>query len=133
MKDFYFLGDDYRYHVEVEAKRRFLELLKNRFNSGIKYKGKKWKWDTVILNKTQDLARFLRDRSKQIDFIEPHPSLQRSDTMELRKRIHELTQREAQELGIGRSTLHYLRKNSLSSKPFRVRMEIVDRIRGRTP
>jgi len=128
MKDFYFLGDDYRYHVEVEAKRRFLELLKNRFNSGIKYKGKKWKWDTVILNKTQDLARFLRDRSKQIDFIEPHPSLQRSDTMELRKRIHELTQREAKELGIGKSTLHHLRRSASGGKQFRIYQKVVQRL-----
>ena len=83
----------------IDAKRRFLELLKNRFNSGVKYKGKTWKWDTVILNKTQELARFLLDKSKQIDFIELHPSLQRSDTQDLRKRILELTQTDAQRAG----------------------------------
>jgi len=116
MKDFYFMGDDYRYHIEIEAKRRFLELLKNRFNSGVGYKGKTWKWDTVILNKTQELARFLLNKSKQIDFIEPHPSLQRSDTKKLRKKILELTQREAEELGIGKSTLHHLRKNASNKK-----------------
>jgi len=78
LKDFYFLGDDYRYHIETDAKRRFLELLKNRFNSGVKYNGKTWKWDTVILGKTQELARFLLDKSRQIDFIDAHPSLQTS-------------------------------------------------------
>jgi len=46
MKDFYFTGDDYRFHIEVDAKRWFLELLKSRFNSGVKYKDKTWKWDT---------------------------------------------------------------------------------------
>jgi len=116
MKDFYFTGDDYRYHVETDAKRRFLELLKNRFNSGVKYKGKIWKWDIVILNKTQELARFLLDKSNQIDFIEPLPSLQRSDTEELRRRILEMTQREAKELGIGKSTLHYLRIHARSGR-----------------
>ena len=35
MKDFYFLGDDYRYHIDFKAKHRFLELLKERFNSGV--------------------------------------------------------------------------------------------------
>jgi len=43
MKDFYFTGDDYRYHVEIEAKTRFLEFLRGRFNSDVKYKGKMWK------------------------------------------------------------------------------------------
>lgn len=31
LKDFYFTGDDYWYHIEIDAKRRFLELLENRF------------------------------------------------------------------------------------------------------
>lgn len=128
MKDFYFTGDDYRYHIEIDAKRRFLELLKNRFKSGVKYKAKTWKWDTVILNKTQELARFLADKSKQIGFIEPSPSLQRSDTQGLRRRILELTQREAEELGIRKNTLHHLRRNTLSGRPLRVYQKVAEKL-----
>jgi len=103
-------------HQRYCANRRYLQLLKDRFNSGVKYKRKTRKWDTVILNKTQEMARFLLDKSKQIDFVEPHPDLQRSDTQELRKRILELTQAEAQRLGIGKSTLHYLRKHARNER-----------------
>jgi len=120
LKDFYFTGDDYRYRIEIDAKRRFLESLKDRFNSGIKYKGRTWKWDTVILDKTQELARFLLDKSKEIDLVEPCPTMQRTDTQDLRKRILELTQRGAKELGIGKSTLHYLRRNAERSEPFKI-------------
>lgn len=109
MEDFYFTGDDYRYRIEDEAKRRFLDLLKARFNAGVRYKGKTWKWDTIVLNKTQELARFLLDKSRQVDFIVPRPSLQRRGTLELRNRILELTQREAKELAIGRQELTYRR------------------------
>jgi len=128
MKDFYFMGDDYRYHIEIDAKRRFLELLKHRFNSGVKHKGKTWKWDTVILDKTQELARFLSDKSGQIDFIEPRPSMQRSDTTGLRRRILELTREEAGRLGIGKSTLHYLRKKAGNHRPFRVYQKVATRL-----
>jgi len=129
LKDFYFTGDDYRYRIEIDAKRHFLELLKGRFNSGVKYKGKTWKWDTAILNKTQELARFLLDRSKQIDFIEPHPILQRSDTQILRKRILELTQTEAQKLAVSKSTLYYLRRNSANDRPFKVYQKVAEKLR----
>jgi CRISPR-associated protein Cas1 len=74
LKDFYFTGDDYRYHIEIDAKRRFLELLKNRFNSGVRYKGKTWKWDTVILNKAQDLARYLLGKGRTVDYMSPSPN-----------------------------------------------------------
>jgi len=118
LKDFYFTGDDYRYRIEIEAKRRYLQLMKERFNSGVRYKGKACRWDTVILNKAQDLARYLLEESKEMDFIEPCPNLQRSDTHDVRRGILELTQREAKELSIGKSTLHYLRKNAASDMPF---------------
>ena len=129
MKDFYFMGDDYRYHFEAEAKRRFLDLLRERFNSGIQYKGKTWQWDTIILNKVQELGRFLLGKSDVIDFMEPLPSLKRSDGLEIRGRILELTQKQAQELGISKSTLHHLRKNANSDKSFRVSQKIACRMK----
>jgi len=129
MKDFYFMGDDYRYRVEVEAKRRFLGLLKDRFNSGVRYEGKTWKWDTIILNKTQELARFLLGKSDTLDFTEPAPTLTRSDNRELRKRILELTQRDARKLGISKSTLHYLRKHARNERPFKVYQKVAGRLR----
>ena len=82
MKDFYFMGDDYRYHIEVDAKRRFLDFIKHGFNAGVKYKGKIWKWDTIIVNKTQELARFLLCKSVDFDFSEPSPNLETSDNQE---------------------------------------------------
>jgi CRISPR-associated protein Cas1 len=104
LKDFYFMGDDYRYHVEVDAKRRFLELLKVRFNTGVKYKGKSWKWDTIILNKTQELCRFLNDKSRDLDFVQPCSSLNRTDGKELCSQILKLIPTEARELGISKNT-----------------------------
>ncbi len=85
LKDFYFMGDDYRYHIEVDAKRRFLELLKSRFNAGVRYKGKLWKWDTIILNKTQELARFLLRKSISLEFTDPSADLVRRDDLELQR------------------------------------------------
>jgi len=75
------------------------------------------------LNKTQELARFLLNKSMQIDFIEPRPSLQGNDTQELRRRILELTQREAKGLGIGKSTLHHLRRLAGSPRSFMIHEE----------
>jgi len=79
LKDFYFTGDDYSYKIEIEAKRRFLQLLKERFNSVMNYKGKRWNWDTVIQLKTQELARSLLGESERLNFAEPGPVLVRAE------------------------------------------------------
>ncbi len=49
LPDFYFTGDDYRYRFELEAKQRFLDLIRQRFNTAVRYKGRSLKWDTAIL------------------------------------------------------------------------------------
>jgi CRISPR-associated protein Cas1 len=118
--NFYFTGDDYRYRFDVEAKTRFLNLLREQFNSGVKYNGRVLKWDTVIEQKTTELSRFLSGRSREIDFIEPSPNFERSDSLEVRKAILSLTQKQADKLSIGKSTLHYLRRNARTDQPFTV-------------
>jgi CRISPR-associated protein Cas1 len=119
LKDFYFTGDDYRYRFEPEAKRRFIEVLRERVNAGVPYKGRVLKWDTVIEQKTEELGRFLTGKSSAIDFMEPAPKLERGDSRELRAKILALTASQATQLGIGKSTLHYLKRNASCKNTFR--------------
>ena len=130
--DFYFTGDDYRYRFDVDAKTRFLNLLREQFNSGVKYKGRVLKWDTVIEQKTTDLSRFLSGKSRDLNFIEPSPILRMLDSLEVRKAILSLTQKRAGDLGIGKSTLHYLRKNARSQGPFKSYRKIREKIEAVT-
>jgi CRISPR-associated protein Cas1 len=109
LHDFYFTGDDHRYRFEVEAKERFISILRERVNAGAAYRGQVLKWDTVIERKTADIGRFLTGKLSELDFDEPAPYLGRQDGRELRAKILALTASEARRLGIGKSTLHYLR------------------------
>jgi len=118
LPDFYFTGDEYRYRFELQAKQRFLDLLRERFNSVVRYKGRALKWDTVIEEKTVELGRFLFGKSL-LDFGEPSPRLPLHDGRHLRERILAISSSDANQLGITQSTLHYLRKNAQSGRPFR--------------
>ena len=128
LHDFYFTGDDYRYRFEAEAKQRFIGLLRERFNAGVAHKGQVLKWDTVIEQKTNELGRFLTGKTPSLDFAEPASSLARQDDKVLRAKILTLTASQANRLGIGKSTLHYLRKKSKEEKPFRVYSSVKQKI-----
>ena len=128
LPDFYFTGDDYRYRLDPEAKQRFLDLLRERFNSGVVYGRRALKWDTVIEQKTVELGRHLAGRTGGLDFSEPSPNLPGTDDRELRKRILSLSQSEALKLGIGKSTLHYLRKNAKANNSFRTHSSVRERL-----
>jgi CRISPR-associated protein Cas1 len=120
LHDFYFTGDDYRYRFEAGAKQRFIDALRDRFNAGVTYKGQMLKWDTVIEQKSGELGRYLIGKSTKLDLIEPTPILARYDSQVIRNKILRMTQNEAEKMGIGRSTLHYLRKNARKPESFKV-------------
>jgi hypothetical protein len=127
---FYFTGDDYRYRFEPEAKRRFVEVLREQFNSGAVYKGRSMKWDTMIQEKASELGRSFSGRSRTLDFSDPSPVLERTDNRAIREAILTLTQSEARKRGIGNSTLHYLRKNARDVQAFKVSGKVLERLGG---
>ena len=88
--------------------------------TGVDYNGRVLKWDTVIEQKATELNWFLVGKLKSLSFAKPTLELKRYDNRETRNRILELTQESARELGIGKSTLHYLRRNCMSDDRFTI-------------
>ena len=124
--DFY-RTDNYVLRLKPESVKRLLSRLREKFNSTVNYRGKAYRWDTIVFLKAQELAKHILD-GKPIDFSEPSPNLGRSDTQELRKRILSLSQSEAKKLGIGKSTLHYLRKHVTGEKSFDVYQKVARKL-----
>ncbi len=128
VSDFAFTRDDYLYRIQWDGKMRLLDSLRETFNSGVNYKGRLLKWDTVIEQKTLELSRFLTGKSSSIDFSEPAPTLERRDNREIRETILALTQADAREHGIGKSTLHCLRRRARSERSFAVYRKVKEKL-----
>jgi len=126
---FHFKFDDYRFRFNPEAKERFIELLKERFNSGVRYRGQQMKWDTVIEQKTNELGRFLAGKRFALDFMEPSPTLMRFDSRVLRSRILSLNASEAKRVGIPKQSLHDLRLKARRPQPFKLHTETMRKLR----
>jgi hypothetical protein len=87
-------------------------VLRERFNSGVRYEGRAFKWDTIIGQKTVELGRYLACRRCVFDLSEPFPNLRAVDDKSIRREILALSQSKASKLGMAKSTLHYLRRRS---------------------
>jgi len=123
----FFRTDNYALRLKPEAVKKLLSRLRVTFNSTAKYRGKAYRWDTIIFLKTQELARHLL-HGAPFDISEPSPDLARSDTPELRKHLLGLSQSQAKSLGIEKSTLHYLRRHAQNERPFRVYRKTMNRL-----
>jgi len=128
--DFYFEAEDYRLRIKPPLLDRYAELLREQFNSGVSCDGKRLTWDTLICRKCQELGQYLLRKTASFSLTSPSPVLERSDSHRLREKILSLSQSEAHKLGIGKSTLHYLRRNVRSHHSFRVYRKVQRRIQA---
>jgi len=126
--DFYFTSHNFQLRIKPLLLDRYLGLLHDEFNSGVLYDGDRLQWDTLILRKCQELAKFLVGKTNRFELVTPEPVLVREDTRAVRNRIRSLTASEAAKLGIGKSTLHYLRRNARNDGPFKVYGKTVQKL-----
>jgi CRISPR-associated protein Cas1 len=126
--DFYFTGGDYRLRIKPLLLDRYAELLREQFNSGVMYGGKRLTWDTLILRKCQELARYLLKKATRFELVSPKPTLEREDARPLREKILSLSGPQAKRLGLGKSTIHCLRKRARDGKPFRIYQPVLAKL-----
>jgi CRISPR-associated protein Cas1 len=126
--DFYFTGGDYRLRIKPPLLDRYAELLREQFNSGVRYDGKRVTWDTLILRKCQELARYLLGKTNGFDLANPRPVLESRDSRVVRQKILSLSGSHAGRLGLNKSTLHYLRKRARDEKPFRIYQPVMAKL-----
>ena len=112
--------DNYVLRLRPEAARKFIDALRIKFNSPVRYKGKFYSWDTLIRLKAQELANYVVGKRADLDFGEPKPVLHKTDSEAVRSGILSMTTAEARELGIRKNTLWYLRDRAKTEKTFRV-------------
>lgn len=117
-----------RFHFEAEDKEHFINVLRNRFNAGITYKGRALKWEIVIEQKTRELGRFLIGRSSTLAFMEPAPKLRSENDQKMRVKILALTIKQASHIGIGKTTFHYLQSRVRSSKSLTLYKSVSQRL-----
>jgi len=94
----------------------------------VKYKGLTLKWDTLIAEKANELARYLTGKSSSVNFSEPAPRLERRDSREIRDRILSLSQSETEKIGIQKSTLHYPRQRARNHQSFRIYSKVREKM-----
>jgi CRISPR-associated protein Cas1 len=127
-KGFYRM-DNYVLRLRPEAAGKLIDALRIKFNSSVRYRGKLYSCDTVIRLKAQELANYVLGRRTDLCFDEPRPALGRADSEAVRDLILSLTTAQARRQGIGKGTLHVLRKHAASENPFKVYTKVSTRLR----
>lgn len=112
--------DNYVIRLSSMGTKKLLGEVNIQLTNRIQFRGKSWEWGYVIIQKTGEFVNYLSGANSDFIFNEPSPILSRNDTPELREKVLTISYYEWMKAGHSKGSLHYLKKNARSEKPFRV-------------
>ena len=75
------------------------------------------------------LAQYIADKKKTIEFVVPKLEINRDDNLLLREKILSMSPEERKKLGINKSTLWYLKKNIKSKDKIKIYDKILEKMK----
>ena len=116
-KSDFIITENYHTRLGESVAKLLIEKINSNFNARYNYKnGKNYSYHIILQDNLQQLANFLVDKKKELDFVIPKLNLNRNDNFELREKILSMTSEERKRLGINKSTLWHIRKNLSEGK-----------------
>ena len=97
-------------------------------NRSLKLAGKKSLWSSILLLKTRELAFYLTGRRKKLEFVNPVYKVEKDDSEELRQKIIDMSYSEWKKMGFSKGTLHNMKQNAKSGKPFSLNAHVRERL-----
>ena len=82
-----------------------------------------------MYDNVSQLAQYISDKKKTIEFVVPHVEINRDDDLLIREKILSMSPEERKKLGINKSTLWYLKKNITSKDKIKIYDKILDKIK----
>ena len=107
-----------------------IEKIDLNFNRKVAYKGKNYSYESILLDDVRQLANFILDKKKDLQFDIPEIEVERSDSKEIRQKILNMSLDERKRLGINKSTLWYQKKKLTEGKKINIYTKVLSKIRS---
>jgi CRISPR-associated protein Cas1 len=120
--------ENYNLRLRPSGAKKVVNEINIGINKKINYQSMQYSWHYVLMTKTRELAHFLADKKSSIHFNTPKIELNRVDTEELRKKIIDISYSKWKKLGFSKGTLHHMKHNASSDKPFKIYKDVQKRL-----
>ncbi len=121
--------ENYNLRLKPTGARKVVNEFSNMLNKKVSYEGKQTTWGSIILLKARELAHYLTGKKKELDFTIPEYEIERVDSYEIRQKILNISYADWKKLGFSKGTLHYMKQNAKSDKPFTLNAHVLERVR----
>lgn len=120
--------ESYSLRLKPSGTKKITEEFNNWMNKKVAYKKQSVMWSYALLLKTRELAQYLVEKRKTIDFSKPTYSVERHDSEEIRQKILSISYSDWKKMGFSKGTLHYMKKNAEVDKSVTLNAHVRERL-----
>ena len=132
-KSDFIITENYHTRLRENTAKMLIEKINHNFNRKEAYKNKKrYSYQNILHGQTQQLANFVLDKQKQLEFNIPKIKLERNDDIEIKEKILNMTVQQRKECGINKSTLWYMKKNLAGGKRINIYGKVKNKIQEKS-
>ncbi|AKB17993.1 hypothetical protein [Methanosarcina sp. WWM596] len=129
VQNIFFFSHCYRrFYLKPAGARKIVNEFSNMLNKKVNYQGKESTWGYFIFLKVIKLAHYLTSKKEKLDFIKPEYEIERIDPYDIRQKILNISYVDWKQLGFSKGTLHYMKQNAKSDKPFSLNAHVLERV-----
>jgi CRISP-associated protein Cas1 len=128
-KDF-IVTENYNLRLRGFGAKKVASEFSSLMNQAVSYGEKQTTWGSILLLKARELANYLIEKTKNLDFVIPGYQDQRVDSLEIRQKILKISYSDWKKLGFSKGTLHYMKQNAKSDKPFSLNSHVLERVKA---
>jgi CRISPR-associated protein Cas1 len=110
--------ESYSLRLKPSGAKKITEEFNKWMNKKVPYKKQSVMWSYALLLKTRELAQYLVEKRKTLDFSKPSYFVERQDSEEIRQKILSISYSDWKKMGFSKGTLHYMKMNAEADKPF---------------
>ncbi|NDF27792.1 MAG: CRISPR-associated endonuclease Cas1, partial [Nitrosopumilaceae archaeon] len=129
-KSDFIVTESYHMRLRESGAKLLIEKIRINFNRKSPYKDKNSTYQNILYDNVQQLANFIADKIKRVEFVVPKMEINRDDTVLLRQKLLSMTPEQRKKLGINKSTLWYIKKNIQSKDKIKIYDKVLDKVRS---
>jgi CRISPR-associated protein Cas1 len=127
-KSDFILTENYHIRLKPNTAKLLIKKIKSNFNSKVSYKKRNFTYQNILYDNISQLAQYISNKKKTIEFVTPHVIINRNDDLQIREKILSMSPDERRKLGINKSTLWYMKKNFENSKTRKIYNKVSEKL-----
>lgn len=125
----FIVTENYHIRLRPSAAEALIDRFSANMNRKVRYHGRPFSYETVVLETARTLSRHLMDPSHALELAFPFSVGESGHVAsDMRERILALTPAERKEMGIAKNTWHYIKRRAEAGKPLRLYGKVRERL-----